>query len=139
MKRDDFEVTENQITEYKKRGYNDDLLPKTKDKRNMGAGNYFTLWMGSIHNIPNYAAVGGFLFLGLSPLNVMIALFLSAFFVSAFMSLNGIVGSKYGIPFAMHLRSATETLVLNSQGSCGDASLLSPGLDCRRTPVHLHY
>lgn len=106
MKRDDFEVTENQITEFKKRGYNDDLLPKTKDKRNMGAGNYFTLWMGSIHNIPNYAAVGGFLFLGLSPLNVMIALFLSAFFVSAFMSLNGIVGSKYGIPFAMHLRSA---------------------------------
>lgn len=106
MKRDDFEVTENQITEFKKRGYNDDLLPKTRDKRNMGTVNYFTLWMGSIHNIPNYAAVGGFLFLGLSPLNVMIALFLSAFLVSAFMAINGIVGSKYGIPFAMHLRSA---------------------------------
>ena len=25
------------------------------------------LWMGSIHNIPNYQAVGGFIFLGLSP------------------------------------------------------------------------
>lgn len=99
-------VTEEQVSEYRARGYNEDLLPKSQDKRNMGAGNYFTLWMGSIHNIPNYAAVGGFLFLGLSPLNVMVAVFLSAFFVSAFMSLNGVVGSKYGIPFAMHLRSA---------------------------------
>lgn len=106
MKTSRYEVTEEQLSEFKRRGYNDDLLPKTGDKRNMGALNYFTLWMGSIHNIPNYAAVGGFLFLGLSPFNVMMALFLSAFFVSAFMTINGIVGSKYGIPFAMHLRSA---------------------------------
>lgn len=99
-------ITEQQVAVFKARGYNEDLLPKTKEKRNMGTGNFFTLWMGSIHNIPNYAAVGGFLFLGLSPINVMLAIFLSAFFVSAFMACNGIVGSKYGIPFAMHLRSA---------------------------------
>ena len=97
MKTNEYEVTEQQIATFKERGYNDDLLPKTGDKRNMGIGNFFTLWMGSIHNIPNYAAVGGFLFLGLSPLNVMIAIFLSAFFVSAFMAINGIVGSKYGM------------------------------------------
>lgn len=106
MKTNEYGVTEKQINKFRERGYNDDLLPKTKDRRNMGIGNFFTLWMGSIHNIPNYAAVGGFLFLGLSPINVMLAIFLSAFFVSAFMALNGIVGSKYGIPFAMHLRSA---------------------------------
>ncbi len=106
MKTTDFEITDEQVADFKARGYNEDLLPKTKAQRNMGIGNYFSLWMGSIHNIPNYAAVGGFLFLGLSPLNVMIALFISAFFVSAFMALNGVVGSKYGIPFAMHLRSA---------------------------------
>ncbi|WP_035181471.1 allantoin permease [Lentilactobacillus farraginis] len=106
MKTNEYEITEKQINKFRERGYNDDLLPKTKDRRNMGMGNFFTLWMGSIHNIPNYAAVGGFLFLGLSPINVMLAVFLSAFFVSAFMALNGIVGSKYGIPFAMHLRSA---------------------------------
>lgn len=106
MKTTDFKITDKEVAKFKARGYNDDLLPKTQKQRNMSAGNFFSLWMGSIHNIPNYAAVGGFLFLGLSPINVMIALFLSAFFVSAFMSLNGVVGSKYGIPFAMHLRSA---------------------------------
>ena len=59
--------------------------------------------MGSIHNIPNYAAVGGFIFLGLSPLQVMLAVVLSSFIVATFMNLNGVAGSKYGIPFAMHL------------------------------------
>ncbi|GED50149.1 allantoin permease [Carnobacterium maltaromaticum] len=93
------------IEKYKERGYNDDLLPKTKDRRNMNAKNYFTLWMGSVHNIPNYTAVGGFLFLGLSPINVILALIISSMAVAAFMVYNGRTGSKYGIPFAMHLRS----------------------------------
>ena len=98
-------VTEEEVERYRARGYNDDMLPKTPDKRNMGVKNYFTLWMGSVHNIPNYAAVGGFLFLGLSPINVMFALVISAVLVATFMVLNGEAGSKYGIPFAMHLRS----------------------------------
>lgn len=106
MKKTADKVTEEKVNLFKTRGYNDDLLPRTKSQRNMSIGNYFTLWMGSIHNIPNYAAVGGFLFLGLSPFNVMTALFLSGLLVSALMIVNGIVGSKYGIPFAMHLRSA---------------------------------
>ena len=66
--------------------------------------------MGSIHNIPNYAAVGGFIFLGLSPLQVMLAVVLSSFIVAAFMNLNGVAGSKYGIPFAMHLQSTYGSL-----------------------------
>ncbi|MDE1547660.1 allantoin permease [Jeotgalibaca caeni] len=99
------ESTEKTLEEIKKRGYNDDVLPKTKEKRDMSAVNYFTLWMGSVHNIPNYAAVGGFLFLGLSPFNVMLALVISAGAVAAFMVFNGMAGSKYGIPFSMHLRA----------------------------------
>lgn len=98
-------VSEQEVERYRERGYNDDMLPKTPEKRNMGVKNYFTLWMGSVHNIPNYAAVGGFLFLGLSPINVMFALVISAVLVAAFMVMNGEAGSKYGIPFAMHLRS----------------------------------
>ncbi|HCM90838.1 MULTISPECIES: putative allantoin permease [Vagococcus] len=86
------------------RGYNQELLPKLKDDRDMGILNYFTLWMGSIHNIPNYAAVGGFLLLGLTPFNIMIALFISSLAVAMLMILNGKAGSKYGIPFSMHLR-----------------------------------
>lgn len=99
------EVTKEQIQDYQQRGYNADLLPKTEDKRNMSAKNYFTLWMGSVHNIPNYTAVGGFLLLGVSPIHVILALILSSIVVAAFMVYNGRAGSKYGIPFAMHLRS----------------------------------
>ncbi len=101
----DHVVTDEEVERFRARGYNDDMLPKTPAKRNMGVKNYFTLWMGSVHNIPNYAAVGGFLFLGLSPINVMFALVISAVLVAAFMVMDGEAGSKYGIPFAMHLRS----------------------------------
>lgn len=105
VKQEDVLVSEEQLKLFKKRGYNDDVIPKTLEKRNMNEKNYFTLWMGSVHNIPNYTAVGGFLFLGLSPINVMAAIIISALVVSAFMVYNGKAGSKYGIPFAMHLRS----------------------------------
>lgn len=105
MKTNDYPLTQEEVDRFRSRNYNDDLLPKTQDKRNMGVKNFFTLWMGSVHNIPNYTAVGGFIFLGLSPINVMLAVALSALFVSAFMIFNGKAGSKYGIPFAMHLRS----------------------------------
>lgn len=105
MENKDYQVSEEEIARYKERGYNDDMLPKTPGKRNMSAKNYFTLWMGSVHNIPNYTAVGGFLFLGLSPINVMFALIVSALVVALFMTMNGRAGSKYGIPFALHLRS----------------------------------
>lgn len=101
----DIAVTQAEVDRIKSRGYNEDLLPKTADKRDMGWKNYFTLWMGSVHNIPNYTAVGGFLFLGLSPLNIMIALIVSSLVVSALMVFNGKAGSKYGIPFSMQLRS----------------------------------
>jgi allantoin permease len=88
----DYHVSPTELQQLEKRGYNQDLLPKDETKRNMDAKNYFTLWMGSIHNIPNYTAVGGFLFLGLSPLNVMLALVISAVVVAGFMTVNGIVG-----------------------------------------------
>lgn len=105
MRCNDYNVTEEEVQRLAKRGYNEDILPMPSDKRSMGIGNYFTLWMGSIHNVPNYAAVGGFLFLGLSPINVMFALCISALIVTLFLVLNGRAGSKYGIPFAIHLRS----------------------------------
>ena len=64
MHETDFFVSDAQVEDLKKRGYNEDVVPKTAAKRNMSMKNYFTLWMGSVHNIPNYTAVGGFLFLG---------------------------------------------------------------------------
>lgn len=106
MANSDYKVTEKEATMFKRRGYNEDLIPKRGTQRNMSMKNYFTLWMGSVHNIPNYTAVGGFLFLGISPINVMLAIVISSLVVATFMILNGRAGSKYGIPFAMHLRSA---------------------------------
>ena len=110
MEKNVSQVTAQEETAMKARGYNEDLLPSSPKQRTMGARNFFTLWMGSIHNIPNYAAVGGFIFLGLSPLQVMLAVVLSSFIVATFMNLNGVAGSKYGIPFAMHLQSTYGSL-----------------------------
>lgn len=115
--RDVIEVSQQQIDDYRKLGYNEDILPKGKDDRDWSTFNYFTLWMGSVHNIPNYVAVGGFLFLGASPINIMFALLLSSFFVAALMVLNGAAGTKYGVPFSLLLRS-----------SYGDKGALLPGL-----------
>ncbi|WP_421589385.1 allantoin transporter [Rahnella aceris] len=102
---------------YRERGYSNDLLPKLKENRNWKGFNYFTLWMGSVHNVPNYIAVGGFLILGLSTFSVMMAIIISALFIAAVMVLNGAAGSKYGVPFAMILR-----------GSYGIRGALFPGI-----------
>lgn len=91
---------------YQRRGYHEDLLPKEADKKTWKGINYFTLWMGSVHNVPNYVAVGGFFILGLSTLSIMAAIILSAFIITFVMVMNGAAGSKYGIPFAMILRAS---------------------------------
>ncbi|MTV19318.1 allantoin permease [Staphylococcus delphini] len=91
-------------TFYEQRGYNKDIMPKGPEQRDTSAFNFFTLWMGAVHNIPNYTAVGGFLILGLSPLQVMFALVISSLLIGILLAVNGYAGSKYGIPFAIHLR-----------------------------------
>ncbi len=96
---------EHQRELYQQRGYSEDLLPKTETQRNWKAFNYFTLWMGSVHNVPNYVMVGGFI-LGLSTFNIMLAIIISALFIAAAMVMNGAAGSKYGVPFAMILRGS---------------------------------
>lgn len=91
---------EHQRKLFQQRGYSEDLLPKTQSQRTWKTFNYFTLWMGSVHNVPNYVMVGGFFILGLSTFSIMLAIILSAFFIAAVMVLNGAAGSKYGVPFA---------------------------------------
>lgn len=91
---------------YKRRGYSEDLLPKTGEQKTWKGFNYFTLWMGSVHNVPNYVMVGGFFILGLSTFNIMLAIILSAFVIAFIMVMNGAAGSKYGVPFAMILRAS---------------------------------
>ena len=99
-------INSKQLEIYQQRGYHEDLLPKEADKKTWKGINYFTLWMGSVHNVPNYVAVGGFFILGLSTLSIMAAIILSAFIIAFVMVMNGAAGSKYGIPFAMILRAS---------------------------------
>lgn len=99
-------ISNKQRESYQQRGYHEDLLPKEAEKKNWKAINYFTLWMGSVHNVPNYVAVGGFFILGLSTLSIMAAIVVSAFIIALVMVMNGAAGSKYGVPFAMILRAS---------------------------------
>ena len=115
MEKNVSQVTAQEETAMKARGYNEDLLPSSPKQRTMGARNFFTLWMGSIHNIPNYAAVGGFIFLGLSPLQVMLAVVLSSFIVATFMNLNGVAGS---LNMAFLLRCTYSLLTAVSGQNC---------------------
>lgn len=93
----------------KKEGFNDDILPVNQEKRSWSIGNFATVWMGSVHNIPNYIAIGGLFALGLSVGQVFAAIMCASVIISAVMVLNGHAGSKYGLPFAMLIRSSFGT------------------------------
>lgn len=117
---------------YKSRGYSDDLLPKLESQRNWKTFNYFTLWMGSVHNVPNYVMVGGFFILGLSTFSIMMAIILSAFIIALVMVFNGAAGSKYGVPFAMILRASygVRGALLPGLLRGGIAAIMWFGLQC---------
>ena len=117
---------------YKTRGYSDDLLPKSDAQRNWKTFNYFTLWMGSVHNVPNYVMVGVFFILGLSTFSIMMAIILSAFIIALAMVFNGAAGSKYGVPFAMILRASygVRGALLPGLLRGGIAAIMWFGLQC---------
>lgn len=86
--------------------YSEDILPTPYDKRTWNSTNFFTVWMGSVHNIPNYLAVGGLFALGLSVKQVFFAIICASIILSIVLVLNGHAGSKYGLPFSMLLRTS---------------------------------
>lgn len=90
----------------KKAGFSDDVLPTIPEDRNWNLRNYASIWMGSVHNIPNYIAIGGLFALGLSVGQVFSAIMLASILLAVAMVLNGHAGSKYGVSFAMLLRSS---------------------------------
>ncbi|MCM3711418.1 allantoin permease [Sporosarcina luteola] len=88
----------------KSAGYSEDVLPTKVEDRKWGISNFLTVWMGSVHNIPNYIAIGALFALGLSVGQVFAAIMAASIVISAMLVLNGHAGSKYGLPFAMLLR-----------------------------------
>ncbi|MGG1680076.1 NCS1 family nucleobase:cation symporter [Neobacillus sp. NRS-1170] len=86
--------------------YSPDLLPTSPEARTWKFGHYFSIWMGSVHNVPSYVTIGGFFALGLSIWQVFFIIILSALILSAMMILNGHAGGKYGIPFSILIRTS---------------------------------
>ncbi|KAB2338244.1 allantoin permease [Cytobacillus depressus] len=95
--------------ELKAAGFSEDVLPPKPEERNWNIGNYATIWMGSVHNIPNYIAVGGLFALGMSAGQVFAAIILASIILAAALVFNGHAGSKYGLPFSMFLRTSFGT------------------------------
>ncbi|MEH7308866.1 NCS1 family nucleobase:cation symporter [Neobacillus drentensis] len=83
-----------------------DLLPTKSESRTWKAGHFFSIWMGSVHNVPSYVTIGGFFALGMSVWQVFFIIMLSSLLLAVMMVLNGHAGSKYGIPFSILLRSS---------------------------------
>lgn len=83
-----------------------DLLPIGSENRSWNFSHYFSVWMGSVHNIPSYVTIGGFFALGLSTGQVFIVIFCAALLVAVLLVLNGHAGNKYGIPFSILLRAS---------------------------------
>ncbi|MFJ5624727.1 NCS1 family nucleobase:cation symporter-1 [Peribacillus loiseleuriae] len=86
--------------------FSKDLLPTKPEERNWKVGNFFSIWMGSVHNVPSYVTIGGFFALGLSVGQVFWSIMIASIILSVIMVLNGHAGTKYGIPFSMLLRTS---------------------------------
>ncbi|WP_316572321.1 allantoin permease [Neobacillus sp. YIM B06451] len=93
----------------KKAGFSEDILPTKLEDKNWNVGNYTSIWMGSVHNIPNYIAIGGLFAIGMSVGQVFAVIMAASIILAAAMVLNGHAGSKYGLPFAMLIRSSFGT------------------------------
>ncbi|WP_053365757.1 allantoin permease [Bacillus sp. FJAT-27245] len=88
----------------KTKGFSEDILPTKPEDKNWNFGNYASIWMGSVHNIPNYIAVGGLFAIGMSVGQVFAVIMCASIILATAMVLNGHAGSKYGLPFSMLLR-----------------------------------
>lgn len=85
---------------------NTDLLPTKLDARTWKFSHYFSIWIGSVHNVPSYVTIGGFFALGLSIWQVFFIIMISSIILAGMMTLNGHAGGKYGIPFSILLRTS---------------------------------
>lgn len=81
-----------------------DLQPTNLEERKWSWAHYSSLWMGSVHNIPSYAAIAGFFALGLSVYEVIGVILVSAICIAFLMTINGVAGEKYGIPHPVLLQ-----------------------------------
>ncbi|HWM60948.1 MAG TPA: NCS1 family nucleobase:cation symporter-1 [Rhizomicrobium sp.] len=86
--------------------WNDDLAPTTPHQRNWSWKNFSALWVGMVACIPTYMLASGLISSGLSPAQAILLVFAGNVIVLIPMLLTGAMGTAYGIPFPVLLRSS---------------------------------
>lgn len=86
--------------------YNHDLAPTEAAQRTWTWRSYSALWVGMVACIPTYLLASGLIASGLSPVQSILLVFLGNLIVLVPMLLTGAMGTKYGVPFPVLLRSS---------------------------------
>lgn len=89
--------------------YNEDLAPTTPSQRTWVWYHYAALWVGMVMCIPSYTLAAGLIDQGMSPWQAVSTVLLGNLIVLAPMLLIGHAGAKYGIPYAVLVRSSFGT------------------------------
>jgi NCS1 family nucleobase:cation symporter-1 len=86
--------------------WNEDLAPTDPRHRTWTWLHYVTLWIGMVVCIPGYIAASSLLDQGMSAIQAVVTVFLGNLIVVVPIMLVGHAGAKYGIPFAVLVRSS---------------------------------
>ena len=89
---------------------NHDLLPTTAAQRTWRWYHYAALWVGMVMCIPSYTLAAGLIDQGMSPWQAVATVLLGNAIVLVPMLLIGHAGAKYGIPYAVLVRSSFGTV-----------------------------
>jgi len=89
--------------------YNEDLAPTSPAQRTWLWYHYAALWVGMVMCIPSYTLAAGLIDQGMSPWQAVFTVLLGNLIVLAPMLLIGHAGAKYGIPYAVLVRSSFGT------------------------------
>ena len=86
--------------------YNHDLAPATAAQRTWTWKSFAALWVGMVACIPTYMLASGLIASGLAPMQAIGLVFLGNLIVLVPMLLTGAMGTKYGVPFPVLLRTS---------------------------------
>ena len=86
--------------------WNHDLEPTIPEQRTWTWKSFSALWVGMVACIPTYMLASGLISSGLSPFQAILLVFLGNVIVLIPMLLTGAMGTRYGIPFPVLLRSS---------------------------------
>jgi NCS1 family nucleobase:cation symporter-1 len=105
--------------------YNPDLAPTGPAQRTWRWYHFAALWVGMVMCIPSYTIAAGLIDQGMSPWQAVFTVLLGNMIVLAPMLLIGHAGAKYGIPYAVLVRSSFGTIgarvpaLLRAAVACG--------------------